>query len=101
MTPADGDNLLEPQIVRIENDGTLRFDRNVGAANGGRQVRVTLELLPQVSDFRGSRRHILDLVSADDFIERMNTLIAANGIAVAESPCEVPNSHQNPAYGRV
>jgi len=49
---------------------------------------------PIGSEFRGSRRHVLDLLSRPDYVSAMNNLLSGTGISVSTADFKMPVSIQ-------
>jgi hypothetical protein len=87
---------FEELTKRTDANGRLILEYDFGSENADREVRVSLDLLAPPHQYRGSRKHILDLVSANNFLERMQTLIGVDYIALDPTPEPMPGGFNSP-----
>lgn len=95
MATDDTPNGSNSKEFSLDPRGTLNVNvsEDFGAQNAGRRVRLSVDLLPSESDFRGSRKHILDLLGCSDWARRLSDLIAVKGVRVDDDPCPIPGGH--------
>jgi hypothetical protein len=92
MAEENSKNELEPKVFPLDPQGRLdvTVSENFGTDNAGRRVRLSVDLLPLESEFRGSRKHILDLLDRSDWTRRLNDLIGIEEIGFGNDPCPTP-----------
>ena len=76
--------------------GHLSLEHDCGLENAGRDVRISLDLLAPPRLFRGSRKHILDLVFAEKFKERMQNLIHTDCVVLDSASGPIPSGFDSP-----
>ena len=82
--------------AKIGDDGQLRLTHDLGVANAGRNVRVSLELMPEEPEHRGSRQHVLNLLD-DAFAELMEEILGREDVVLQDACCPVPAGRRNTA----
>lgn len=93
-----GDNdqqQIKSTIVTLDSDGNLILNKPMGASYAGRQVRLDFELFRSESDFRGSRKHILNLLDSPRCAQTLQGIIGIDGIQLADNPYPKPIGHQS------
>jgi hypothetical protein len=80
---------------RTDANGRLIVEYDFGSANANREVRVSFDLLAAPHQYRGSRKHILDLVSTGNFNERMTTILNIDSVVLDPSPQVVPSGFKS------
>ena len=95
MTGGNNQAEFEPQIVTLNRQGA--FTHEFGPAFANRKVRLAIELLQAESEFRGSRKHVLDFLGSPDWPQRLQEIIGIDEIQLAEAPCPKPGGHHSVA----
>jgi len=93
MAEEQKQNEFEPQVVSLDAHGKLNVTCDFGAPNAERSVRLSVDVLPLESEFRGSRKHILDLLAAPDWAKKLNHIMGVNEIDFATDPRPIPGGH--------
>jgi hypothetical protein len=79
-----------------DEQGRLVVEHSFGETAPRRDVRVTIELIPQPSQFQGSRLHILELVGRTDFKSCLASLIGIQQVEIPDEPHAIPIGHETP-----
>lgn len=79
----------------VDEHGKVTVTRDFGPANAGKQVTVSFNVKPKVTGYRGSRKHVLDLLSTPEWPATLNQLIGLPGICISENAYPVPVGHQS------
>lgn len=86
-------NEIETRVATLDAQGNLK--EAIDQEYAGRQVRLAIELLQPDSEFRGSRRHILDLLESKSWTTRLQEIIGIDTVQVVDSPPSIPSGHQS------
>jgi hypothetical protein len=77
----------------VDAQGNLTVTRDFGPANAGKQVTVSFDVKPKVTGYRGSRKHVLDLLGTTEWAATLNQLIGLPEICISSNSCPIPVGH--------
>lgn len=88
---------FENEDISLDAQGRLNFSRECGAANAERIVRLSMELLPLPTEYRGSRKHVLDLLETLHWQNTLTQVIGINELRVPTQPFQIPVGYESAA----